>query len=123
MIRFGGLATGQDTQTIVDTLLEAERIPIYRLENEIVEEEEKYSAWTDLDTKASDLNSKISKLTSYLTWRQNDVGSSQSILQSGPRLHGPDSMQWTGNMCGPYVRKWRGPLQPSPPVCGSCRLQ
>ena len=38
MIRFGGLSTGQDTQSIVDAMLEVERAPINRLENEIVEE-------------------------------------------------------------------------------------
>ena len=75
MVRFGGLATGQDTQSIVDAMLEVEKIPIIRLENDIVEEEEKYAAWSDLDTKVSDLNTKINKLTSYLTWRQNDVES------------------------------------------------
>ena len=80
MIRFGGLATGQDTQSIVDTLLEVERIPIYRLENEIVEEEEKYAAWSDLDVKVSDLDSKINKLTSFLTWRQNNVTSTNESV-------------------------------------------
>lgn len=80
MVRFGGLATGQDTQSIVDAMLEVEKIPIIRLENDIVEEEEKYAAWSDLDTKVSDLNTKINKLTSYLTWRQNDVESSKESV-------------------------------------------
>ena len=57
MIRFGGLATGQDTESIVNSLLEVERQPIYRLEEDIIEEEEKYSAWSDLDSKISDLHS------------------------------------------------------------------
>jgi flagellar hook-associated protein 2 len=83
MIRFGGLATGQDTESIVNSLLEVERIPIIRLENEIVDEEEKYAAWSDLDTKVSDLNTKINKLTSYLTWRQNDVSSTKESVVTG----------------------------------------
>lgn len=83
MIRFGGLGTGQDTQAIVDALLEVERVPIQRLEDEIVEEEEKYSAWSDLDTKFSDLHTKVKKLTSYLTWRQNDVTSSNESVVTG----------------------------------------
>ena len=83
MIRFGGLGTGQDTQAIVDALLEVERVPIQRLEDEIVEEEEKYSAWSDLDTKFSDLHTKVQKLTSYLTWRQNDVTSSNESVVTG----------------------------------------
>ena len=83
MIRFGGLGTGQDTQAIVDALLEVERVPIQRLENEIVEEEEKFSAWSDLDTKFSDLHTKVQKLTSFLTWRQNDVTSSNESVVTG----------------------------------------
>ena len=83
MIRFGGLGTGQDTQAIVDALLEVERVPINRIEDEIVEEEEKYSAWGDLDTKFSDLHTKVQKLTSFLTWRQNDVTSSNESVVTG----------------------------------------
>ncbi|MCM8528374.1 MAG: hypothetical protein NE327_17760, partial [Lentisphaeraceae bacterium] len=83
MIRFGGLETGQDTQAIVDALLEVERVPIQRIENEIVEEEEKFSAWSDLDTKFSDLHTKVQKLTSFLTWRQNDVTSSNESVVTG----------------------------------------
>ena len=87
MIRFGGLATGQDTASIVQALLEVERAPINRLENEIVEAEEKYAAWTELDTKVSDLHTKTSKLTSYLTWRQNDVVSTDENVVSGSADH------------------------------------
>jgi len=83
MIRFGGLGTGQDTQAIIDALLEVERVPINRIEDEIVEEEEKYSAWGDLDTKFSDLHTKTQKLTSFLTWRQNDVTSSNESVVTG----------------------------------------
>ena len=87
MIRFGGLGTGQDTQAIIDALLEVERVPIQRLEDEIIEEEEKYSAWSDLDTKFSDLHTKVKKLTSYLTWRQNDVTSSNESVVTGSATH------------------------------------
>ena len=83
MIRFGGLGTGQDTQAIVDALLEVERVPIQRIENDIIEEEEKFSAWNDLDTKFSDLHTKAQKLTSFLTWRQNDVTSSNESVVTG----------------------------------------
>lgn len=83
MIRFGGLATGQDTSKMVEAMLDAERVPIRRFENEIVEEEEKYSAWSDLDTKFSDLHSKVQKLTSFLTWRQNDVTSTNEAVVTG----------------------------------------
>lgn len=83
MIRFGGLGTGQDTQAIVDALLEVERVPIQRIENEIIEEEEKFSAWNELDTKFSDLHTKAQKLTSFLTWRQNDVTSTNEDVVTG----------------------------------------
>ncbi|MCM8532682.1 MAG: flagellar filament capping protein FliD [Lentisphaeraceae bacterium] len=83
MIRFGGLATGQDTETMVNALLEVERQPMIRLEQEIVEEEEKYSAWSELDSKVSDLHSKAEKLNSFLTWRQFDVSSTDEDVVSG----------------------------------------
>lgn len=83
MIRFGGLATGQDTESIVNSLLEIERQPIIRLEQDIVEEEEKYSAWSELDSKVSDLHSKVDKLNSFLTWRQFDVSSTDEDVISG----------------------------------------
>ncbi|MCM8537968.1 MAG: flagellar filament capping protein FliD [Lentisphaeraceae bacterium] len=83
MIRFGGLATGQDTESIVNSLLEIERQPIIRLEQGIVEEEEKYSAWSELDSKVSDLHSKVDKLNSFLTWRQFDVSSTDEDVISG----------------------------------------
>lgn len=83
MIRFGGLSTGQDTPQIVEALLDVERVPIRRYENEIIEEEEKYSAWSSLETKFSDLDSKAQKLTSFLTWRQNDVSSSNESVVTG----------------------------------------
>ena len=79
MIRFGGLATGQDTESIVNALLEVERQPILRLEEDIIDEEEKYSAWSELDTKVSDLHSKVEKLNSFLTWRQFDVSSTNEM--------------------------------------------
>jgi len=87
MVRFGGLSTGQDTQAIVDAMLEVERAPINRLENEIVEHEEKYAAWSELDTKVSDLYSKKNKLTSYLTWRQNDVTNTDENVVTGSADH------------------------------------
>jgi flagellar hook-associated protein 2 len=83
MIRFGGLATGQDTESIVNSLLDIERTPIIRLEADIIDEEEKYSAWTELDTKVSDLHTKVDKLSSYLTWRQFDVSSTDEDVVSG----------------------------------------
>ena len=83
MIRFGGLATGQDTESIVNALLEVERQPILRLEEDIIDEEEKYSAWSELDTKVSDLHSKVEKLNSFLTWRQFDVSSTNENVVSG----------------------------------------
>ena len=80
MVRLGGLATGQDTQAIIDAILEVERRPIQLLNNEAAIEEEKLVAWNAVDDAVSDLYSKTSKLNSFLTWRQTSVTSTTSSV-------------------------------------------
>ena len=78
MIRFGGLATGQDTASIVEALLAVERQPIERLFVENEEETQIFNAWTELDTKFTALNSAAVNLNSIRTWDSKTVDSSNS---------------------------------------------
>ncbi len=75
-IRLGGLASGLDTAAIIEAVLTAERTPAIRLENEIVIDEVKLSAFNDLDIAVTDLRSKTQKLDSFLTWQQMNATSS-----------------------------------------------
>ncbi|NQZ67650.1 MAG: flagellar filament capping protein FliD [Lentisphaeria bacterium] len=68
-----GLVSGMDTTAVIQSILDAERIPILRKENEIYELEDKMTAWNRLDTKITDLKTHASKLNSYLTWQQKSA--------------------------------------------------
>jgi flagellar hook-associated protein 2 len=61
-ITFGGLATGLDTNTLIDELMELERKPITRLENEKNYLDSRLSAFTKLDEKLQDLMAKMEDL-------------------------------------------------------------
>ena len=78
MIRFGGLATGQDTPSIVEALLEVERLPVARLRADNEEETQVFNAWTEIDTKFTSLSSAAVNLNSYKTWQRKTVDSSNS---------------------------------------------
>ena len=78
MIRFGGLATGQDTASIVEALLATEQQPVLRLQIENEEETQVFNAWTELDTKFTALNSAAVNLNSFKTWENKTVESSNS---------------------------------------------
>jgi flagellar hook-associated protein 2 len=54
-INFGGLATGMDTEAIISALMEIERQPIVRLENEKNFINSRQKAFNDLDTKLTAL--------------------------------------------------------------------
>lgn len=69
-IRFSGMASGIDTESIISSLMDVEMVPITSLEEEIAEDEEKYEAWSDLETKLSELKVATGLLENYTTWRQ-----------------------------------------------------
>jgi len=80
VIRMGGLGTGNDTAKMIEAILEAERIPVTRLQDDIAQEEEKLAAWNDLDTSFDSLYTKTHDLTSYLTWQQKNASSDDSTI-------------------------------------------
>ncbi len=69
-LRLGGLVSGLDTNSIVENILQAERLPAVRLELQIAEEQVKLNAFSSLDLALTDLRSKSTKLDSFLTWQQ-----------------------------------------------------
>lgn len=61
-IQFGGLATGLDTSNIIEQLMNAERIPITRLESDKTWLNNRLTAFTQLDTKLKSFATAITNL-------------------------------------------------------------
>jgi len=76
--RIGGISSGLETETIIKTLIDTEKVPLTHLEDKVAEDEEKLTQWTQLETKISDLQSTTSKLTDFSTWRQMTTSSSDT---------------------------------------------
>jgi flagellar hook-associated protein 2 len=75
-ITFGGLATGLDTNAIVDQLMALERQPIKRLENDRTWIQSRQAAFTAFDEKLNGFISNIENLGSSDELRQKSVSSS-----------------------------------------------
>ena len=61
-ITFGGLASGMDTNAIVDKLVEIERTPITTLQRQRAQESARKDLLTDINKKMTDLSSKFDAL-------------------------------------------------------------
>lgn len=61
-IQFGGLATGIDTVSIIEQLMNAERIPITRLESDKTWMNNRLTAFTQLDAKLNAFQASIANL-------------------------------------------------------------
>ncbi len=75
-ITFGGLATGLDTNAIVDQLMALERHPITRLESDKSWLQSRQAAYATLDAKMTGFLASIDKLGSSDELRQKSVSSS-----------------------------------------------
>ena len=78
-IQFGGLATGMDTNAIIDQLMNIERLPIARLETDKTWMNNRLSAFTELD----------SKLNSFLT-SIKDLGDADTLQKRSVNLSSQD---------------------------------
>jgi flagellar hook-associated protein 2 len=77
----GGLASGMDTQAIVEQLVSLERQPIYRYEDEISQIEKKKGAWRDINSRISKLSDKLTDLKFSSTFNsKNAVSSNEDIV-------------------------------------------
>ena len=75
-ITFGGLATGLDTNAIVEQLMALERTPITRLETDKTWYQTRQEAYTSFDIKLKGFLSKIENLGSSDDLRQKSVSTS-----------------------------------------------
>lgn len=77
-IQFGGLATGLETSSIIEQLMELERTPITRLETDQTWLNNRLDAFKELDTKLKDFADKIKNLNFSSTLLQRSVKQSSS---------------------------------------------
>ena len=79
-LSLGGLITGMDTASIIDQLVALEQRPIYNYQTEISELEQTKGAWRDINTRLSNLESKISDLKLSSTFTSRMTSSSDSEI-------------------------------------------
>lgn len=98
VMRMSGLASGMDTQAIVDAMMAAERMPIDRLETEIRYEQNKLNTWSTVETKLSDLKSKSDALVSYSNWSQMSAVADEPDILSATAEKSGDTGTFTVNV-------------------------
>lgn len=95
----GFSGSGLDIESMIQAVLEVERTPIYRLDNEIALAENKLASWGKVETSMSALQGKVQSLTSYSTWQQIAAESSDEqvavLLADGGASEGRYDVQVT----------------------------
>lgn len=81
-IQFGGLATGLETSSIIEQLMELERTPITRLETDQTWQNNRLEAYTELDTRLKSFADKIKNLNFSSTLLQRSVKQSSDAFVS-----------------------------------------
>nr|WP_321468866.1 flagellar filament capping protein FliD [uncultured Desulfobulbus sp.] len=81
-IQFGGLATGLDTSTIIEQLMEIERAPVTRLEADQTWLNNRLEAFQELDTRLKSFSDKIKDLNYSSTLLKRSVKQSSEEFVS-----------------------------------------
>jgi len=79
-ISLGGLASGMDTETIIEQLVSLEKQPIYRYESEISQINKQKDAWRDVNGRLSSLGDKLSELKFSSTFNSRLAESSKEEI-------------------------------------------
>jgi flagellar hook-associated protein 2 len=75
-LSLGGLASGMDTQSIIEQLVQLERQPIYRYQKEISELEATQGAWRDVNSRLDKLENLTTDLKLSATYNSRSASSS-----------------------------------------------
>jgi flagellar hook-associated protein 2 len=75
-LSLGGLATGMDTDSIINQLVQLEQRPIYNYQQEISELEQTKGAWRDINTRLDNLENKLTDLKLSSTYNSKTASSS-----------------------------------------------
>ncbi len=81
-LRIGGLASGMDTQAIIERILEVQARQITKTQERRVELETNVAVWSNVSADVSLLTDSLFRLRSLNTWRQMDALSSQPTALS-----------------------------------------
>ena len=75
-MQLDGLATGMDTTSVIDQLVQLERRPIYNYQQEISELEMTKGAWRDVNSRLDNLEDKTTDLKLSSTYNSRSASSS-----------------------------------------------
>ncbi|MEC9490269.1 MAG: flagellar filament capping protein FliD [Halanaerobiales bacterium] len=75
-LSLGGLATGMDTDSIINQLVQLEQRPIYNYQQEISELEQTKGAWRDINSRLDNLENKLTDLKLSSTYNSRTANSS-----------------------------------------------
>ncbi|SIQ30081.1 flagellar filament capping protein FliD [Halanaerobium kushneri] len=75
-LSLGGLATGMDTESIINQLVQLEQRPIYNYQQEISELEQTKGAWRDINSRLDNLENKLTDLKLSSTYNSRTASSS-----------------------------------------------
>ena len=75
-LSLGGLATGMDTESIINQLVQLEQRPIYNYQQEISELEQTKGAWRDVNSRLDKLENRITDLKLSATYNSRTANSS-----------------------------------------------
>jgi len=87
-IHMGGLISDQDTAGIIEKLMEVERQPLVRMNQEKLELQAKLSAWQSVNAQLLNLQSAVSALTESSLWNSRSVTSGDSSILTGTATSG-----------------------------------
>lgn len=79
-LSLGGLATGMDTASIIDQLVQLEQQPIYNYQEEISELEQTKGAWRDVNSRLDSLENKLTDLKLSSTYNSRSANSSNEDI-------------------------------------------
>ena len=79
-LSLGGLATGMDTDSIINQLVQLEQRPIYNYQQEISELEQTKGAWRDINSRLDHLENKLTDLKLSSTYNSRTASSTKTGL-------------------------------------------
>jgi len=90
-----GLATGMDTTSIINQLVEIERQPIQRYEAEIAELETTKGAWRDINSRLNNLEKTVTPLKLSSTFNSNTANSSNEDVVTATASNDADAANYS----------------------------
>ncbi len=82
-LRLSGLASGLDTESVIEALIEVKQQPIDTLNDELDTNSEIYDIWEEIDLATSTLSAAVTDLCSYSTWNAKNITFSDEDVVDG----------------------------------------